>query len=308
MREDFIKELTDIVGEDSVRYDEPMKYHTTFRIGGPADVFVTPADAVRLQEALCCCRDYGVSYMVIGNGSNLLVGDRGIRGVVFRVSQTMNRVLFEDEPDGSVKIYAGAGTLLSRLSSIAADKGLKGLAFACGIPGSFGGAIAMNAGAYGGDMQSVVENAAVLLPDGDIKLLQADEMGFGYRTSVIQKENLIVLGASVRLQRGHSQEILDEMEELSKRRREKQPLEFPSAGSVFKRPQGYFAGKLIEDAGLKGFSVGDAQVSEKHCGFVINTGDATAEDVLLLIRHIQKVVADRFGVKLETEIKIVGEF
>ncbi len=308
MTTEFINELTRIVGDDAIRMDEPMKMHTTFRIGGPADIFVTPPDAKRLKEAVECCKAFNIPWMIIGNGSNLLVSDKGIRGVVFQIFGTMDKLRMEEEQDGTVIVHAGAGILLSRLARAVAAEGLEGFEFASGIPGTFGGAVTMNAGAYGGEMKMCVGQATVLTGDGQVLTLKGPELEFGYRTSIIQRQSMIVLEAALTLKRGDKEKILACMDELAARRREKQPLEFPSAGSTFKRPEGYFAGKLIQDCGLKGFSVGGAQISPKHSGFVINTGDATARDVWELIRHVQTTVYDRFGVSMEPEVRIIGEF
>ena len=308
MTADFINALTGIVGADAIKHDEPMKLHTTFRIGGPADVFVIPRDKDSLRDAVKCCRAFNIPWMIIGNGSNLLVGDKGIRGVVFRIFKTMDEICFEPDGDDGFYVTAGAGILLSRLSAAIAREGLEGFEFASGIPGTFGGAVTMNAGAYGGEMKPLVTSVTVLTKEGELRTLSQKELDFGYRTSIIQKEKMVVLEAVLKLAKGNRDEISARIEDFSTRRREKQPLEFPSAGSTFKRPEGYFAGKLIQDAGLKGFCIGGAMVSKKHSGFVINTGNATAADVLSLIRYIQKTVWDTFGVALEPEVRIIGEF
>ncbi len=307
MTTEFIDALTQIVGAQAIKFDELMKLHTTLRVGGPADIFVTPPDAGSLKAAVSCCSAFHIPWMIIGNGSNLLVGDFGIRGVVFQIFQTMDDMRFEREAGGKARVIAGAGILLSKLARRIAQEGLAGFEFASGIPGTFGGAVTMNAGAYGGEIGPLVEYAVVLTRDG-VKTLDAGELDFGYRTSVIQKEQMIVLEAALKLPYGDRETILAQIEELGLRRRQKQPLEYPSAGSTFKRPEGYFAGKLIEDAGLKGFHIGGAQVSHKHSGFVINTGDATAADVLALIRYIQARVKEKFGVAIEPEVRIVGQF
>lgn len=308
MTTEFINRLTEIVGKDGVRFDEPMRLHTTFRIGGPADLFIIPPDEKSLVDAVECCKQWKIPWMIIGNGSNLLVGDLGIRGVVFQIFQTMDQVSFEAANGGDVVVRAGAGILLSRLSRLIAGEGLEGFEFASGIPGTFGGAVTMNAGAYGGEVGPLIDSVKVLTAEGQSLLLKKEELRMGYRTSVIQQEQMIVLEASMKLHRGDPELIHGRIDDFSARRREKQPLEYPSAGSTFKRPKGYFAGKLIQDAGLRGYRVGGAMVSEKHCGFVINTGDATARDVLELIRHVQKTVRESFNVDLEPEVRIVGEF
>lgn len=304
----FINKLTQIVGSDAIKFNELMKLHTTFRIGGPADLFVTPADAGTLQKAVECCKAFNIPWMIIGNGSNLLVGDKGIRGVVFQIFQTMDDVHFEPSDDGEIFVTAGAGILLSRLSKLIAREGLSGFEFASGIPGTFGGAVTMNAGAYGGEMKPLIYSVKVLTNDGELRILTQNMLDMGYRTSIIQKEKMIVLEATLKLPKGNKEEIEAFINELTARRKEKQPLEYPSAGSTFKRPEGYFAGKLIQDCGLKGYCIGGAQVSPKHSGFVINTGDATAADVLNLIHYIQETVKDRFNVSMEPEVRIIGEF
>lgn len=304
----FTNQLTQIVGANAIKYDELMKLHTTFRIGGPADLFVIPPDVSSLKEAVDCCKAFNIPWMIIGNGSNLLVGDKGIRGVVFQIFQTMDDVHFQPAENGDYFVTAGAGILLSKLSRLIARQGLRGFEFASGIPGTFGGAVTMNAGAYGGEMKTLIESVKVLTRDGEIKTLGQDKLELGYRTSIIQKEKMIVLEATLKLSQGNKEEIEAYIDELTARRKEKQPLEYPSAGSTFKRPEGYFAGKLIQDSGLKGYCVGGAQVSTKHSGFVINTGEATASDVLGLIRHIQKTVKEHFGVRMEPEVRIIGEF
>lgn len=308
MNNSFKAELERIAGGSAVVYDEPMCAHTTFKIGGPADIFVTPADEESFAEAVRLCTKEKVPFYVIGNGSNLLVGDKGIRGVVFQIYHTLDSVSFSDNGDGTVTVAAGAGIMLSQLAKRAACEGLTGLEFASGIPGTFGGAMTMNAGAYGGEMSHCAAAAKVMDADGNIYSLDKNALELGYRTSVIQKKNYIVLSASLTLARGSKDDIYAKMNEFNSQRRAKQPLEYPSAGSTFKRPEGYFAGKLISDAGLRGFSVGGAMVSEKHGGFVINRGDATAADVLGLVQEIQARVKAMAGVDLEMEVKMLGEF
>ena len=297
-------------GAANVLANEPMKAHTTFRIGGPADLFVTPGSEEAVRDVICACRQNSIPFTVIGNGSNLLVGDRGIRGVVIQIGKSFSDMEVresEDDPEKGI-IHARAGAMLSAVSRKAWQAGLKGLAFASGIPGSLGGAVMMNAGAYGGEMKQVVRSVRVLTRDNEILEIPGAEMGFGYRTSIVEKEGFVVLGAVMELAKGDAAQIFDEMEKLKEQRTSKQPLDKPSAGSAFKRPEGYFAGKLIMDAGLRGFSVGDAAISEKHCGFVINKGDATAAEVRALMEQVQQKVMDQFGVKLEPEIRFLGEF
>lgn len=303
MNQDFYAKLTDIVSKDNVKIDEPMKLHTTFRVGGPADFFVLPQTKEEIRDIICLCRHENVPYYIVGNGSNLLVGDQGYRGVILQISRKMNAIEVQGD-----RITAQAGALLSQIASKALDVGLAGFEFASGIPGTLGGACMMNAGAYGGEMREVLASVAVMTQEGEFVRLGADELELGYRTSVFAKKGYIVLEADILLEAGDKEAIRERMEELKQKRNEKQPLEYPSAGSTFKRPEGYFAGKLIEDAGLRGFRVGGAQVSEKHCGFVINKGQATAEDVMELMRQVSERVESKFGVRLEPEVKRLGEF
>lgn len=308
MTEECKTQLEAIVGADNIKYDEPMKMHTTFRIGGPADIFITPADTESLIAAIAYCKQMELPWVVIGNGSNLLVGDRGIRGVVFCLFHTMDEVRFEPMNTESVVVTAGAGIMLSRLARTVADYGLCGFEFAAGIPGTFGGAIAMNAGAYGGEMKHFLVYARVLTPEGELLTLNQRELDLNYRHSILLEKRYIALEAALIFRQGNKEAIYARMEELAGQRKSKQPLEYPSAGSTFKRPEGYFAGKLIQDAGLKGYRVGGAQVSEKHSGFVINTGAATANDVKQLIHDVQRKVFEAFDVWIETEVRMLGEF
>lgn len=298
----FQRELRSLLGENGVLTDEPMSRHTTFRTGGAAQYYVQPT-AGQLPQVLACCRRMGVPCLVIGNGSNLLCGDLGVEGVVAEIGKPMSAVTIEGD-----RITAQAGALLSGIAAKAAGAGLTGFEFASGIPGSLGGAVVMNAGAYGGEMKDVLLSADVLTPQGDVITLPAAELSLAYRHSCVPERGYIVLGAVLQLTKGDKEAILAKMEELRVQRTSKQPLEYPSAGSTFKRPEGYFAGKLIQDAGLRGYSCGGAQVSEKHCGFVINRDHATSADVCILIEEIQKQVAKQFGVQLETEIRFVGKF
>lgn len=292
-----------IVGSDNVYFEEPMKKHTTFRIGGAADYYLCPHTPEEIREIIQVCREEQIPWFVIGNGSNLLVSDSGYRGAVIQIYRNFSRVVCEE-----TVIRAQAGALLSQIAAQAQKSSLTGFEFAAGIPGTMGGAVTMNAGAYGGEMKDVLKSATVLTGDGQIRRLSAEELKLGYRTSIIKSGEYTVLEAEIGLERGDEEKIRSRMEELREQRKTKQPLEYPSAGSTFKRPEGYFAGKLIMDAGLRGFCVGGAQVSEKHCGFVINTGDATAADVVGLIREIQRRVEEQFGVKLEPEVRFLGEF
>lgn len=303
MNQEFWNQICSIVGSDNVYKDEPMKKHTTFRIGGAADYYVTPHSRDEIAQVIAACRENRIPYYILGNGSNLLVGDGGYRGVILQIFKNFNDIHVE-----GTCITARAGALLSRIAKKALENGLTGFEFASGIPGTLGGAAVMNAGAYGGEMKDVLEEVTVLSQEGDILTLQKEEMELGYRTSVIAQKGYIVLEAKLKLRSGSREEISARMEELKEKRISRQPLEYPSAGSTFKRPEGYFAGKLIMEAGLRGFSVGDAQVSEKHCGFVINKGEATAEQVRELMREVTRRVEENSGVRLEPEVKMVGEY
>lgn len=297
------EELYGILGEENVLRDEPMRNHTTFRVGGPADWFVTPEEEEQVREIIQVLRKENIPYYVIGNGSNLLVGDKGFRGVIIQLYKKMSRIRVTDNT-----IYAQAGALLSKIAAEALNNELTGLEFASGIPGTLGGAVMMNAGAYGGEMKHVLKSALVLTSEGGFKALPVEQMELGYRSSVFSQNGDIVLSAEMELKPGNQEEIRAYMDELKEKRVSKQPLEYPSAGSTFKRPEGYFAGKLIQDAGLQGFQVGGAQVSEKHCGFVINKENATAADILSLIEQVSEKVEAVFGVRLEPEVKRIGEF
>ena len=280
--------------------NEPLARHTTFRVGGPADVLFLPESAQELQRAMELAREAGEDCLVIGNGSNLLVRDGGVRGLVIKLAGPMSGVSVE-----GTAIRAQAGASLSQVSRAALQASLTGLEFASGIPGSLGGALAMNAGAYGGELSQVVREAMVLM-DGRVQTLSREELAMGYRTTRVLREGGIVLSAVLDLKEGDASQIAATMDDLNRRRREKQPLSFPSAGSTFNRPEGYFAGALIEQAGLKGYAIGGAQVSEKHAGFLINRGGATASDLLRLIEYVQERVYAQSGVRLETEVRICG--
>lgn len=298
----ILQELVRIAGSDRVRTKEPMSRHTSFRIGGPAEIFVEPTVA-QIGRVIACCKEEQVPYTVIGNGSNLLVGDGGIHGVVVCLGEQASGIsVFREE------LFAEAGALLSKMAAEAQKAGLTGLEFSAGIPGSVGGAIIMNAGAYGGEMADVVREVQVLTAEGDIEIWGRDDMDFGYRRSRAMEEGAIVLSAFFDLKKAEPDQVRRRMEDLAAKRREKQPLEFPSAGSTFKRPEGNFAGKLIMEAGLGGYRVGDAQVSEKHCGFVINRGDATAAQVRQLMEDVIRRVRETSGVTLEPEVRMVGDF
>ena len=303
MNSEVIDALSKIVLKENIVKDEPMSRHTTFRCGGPATLFLRPGSEDELVRVVSLLKDKGHPYMLLGNGSNLLVSDKGYEGVVISLER-----LSELSLEGETSIRAQAGVLNSRIASFARENSLAGFEFAAGIPGTIGGAMIMNAGAYGGEMKLITTSVRAITPDGEVKELTAEDCDFGYRTSALKREGYVVLSALLQLKKGDEKEITDLMTELALKRKEKQPLEYPSAGSTFKRPEGYFAGKLIEDAGLRGFSVGDAAVSEKHCGFVINKGQATAADIYALIKEVQKRVLEDSGVGLEPEVILVGDF
>lgn len=294
--------LCGICGAAHVLVWEPMSRHTTFRTGGPADLLVQP-EAEQIAPILEVCRNEEIPWTVIGNGSNLLVGDGGIRGVVLEIGKQMSDIVIE----GTV-ITAGAGAMLSSIASRAAAAELTGMEFASGIPGSLGGAVVMNAGAYGGEMKDILQKVTVLTPDGTVQTLSVEELELSYRHSIIPEKGYLVISAVLKLQPGNADEIQSIMDDLKGKRVSKQPLEYPSAGSTFKRPEGYFAGKLIQDAGLRGFRVGGAQVSEKHCGFIINRDQATSTDICQLMQQVSEIVYEKFGVRLEPEVKKIGEF
>ena len=298
----WLDSVTEAMPELVIRTEEPMSKHTTFRIGGAAEVFAAP-DARELPQLLAMAKGADVPVTVIGNGSNLLVGDRGIRGLVIEIGERMSEVRIE----GTI-LVAGAGALLSKAAQTAAAAGLGGLEFAAGIPGSVGGAVVMNAGAYGGEMKDVLQSVKVLTEEGELLVLTTEELELGYRHSCVPERKYIVVEATMELSAKPEEEIRAYMAELRAKRIEKQPLEYPSAGSTFKRPEGYFAGKLIMDAGLRGYTVGGAQVSEKHCGFVINKGGATAADVRQLMQDVHDRVKEQFDVELEPEVKMIGSF
>ena len=299
----YDKVLNIIGDENRIKRDELLKAHTTFRIGGPADLMVMPASADEIVKLTDLFKTENIKYIILGNGSNVLASDAGFRGVVIKIGKEMSYVSRTEK-----KITAGAGTILSAVSSEAAKASLTGMEFASGIPGSIGGAVFMNAGAYGGEMSQIVTAVTAVMPDGTIKkITKEDGFDFGYRHSVFCDNGAVIVEVEVELTEGVSEEIYAYMKDLTGRRVEKQPLNFPSAGSTFKRPEGYFAGKLIQDAGCKGLSVGGALVSPKHAGFIVNNGGATSEDILNLIKLVQMRVKDEFGVDLETEVRIIGE-
>jgi len=297
------KMFCDLLGEDRVFTEEAMSQHTTFKIGGPADYFLMPDKGEDVGRVIKICKEKEIPYFILGNGSNLLVGDGGYRGAVIQIYRNMSSVTVEGN-----EITAQAGALLSAVAAAAKNASLTGFEFAGGIPGTIGGAVVMNAGAYGGEMKDVLTEVTVMNAEGDIFTLPTEELELGYRTSIIKTAGYIVLEAKIRLKEGDPEVIRETMKDLTIRRTTKQPLEYPSAGSTFKRPEGYFAGKLIMDSGLAGYQVGGAQVSEKHCGFVINAGGATARDVRTLMDNVRDIVYKKYGVTLEPEVKFLGEF
>lgn len=301
IQQEFCQKIKQQLTTGTLLEQELMSRHTSFRIGGPADYFVEPASVDELAGVLSLARQEKVPFFIVGNGSNLLVSDEGFRGMIVHTGGSLRSISVE----GDV-IYAQAGALLGAVAGAALEAGLTGMEFAAGIPGTLGGAVCMNAGAYGGEMKDILLDAEVLTQDGERLVIPVEELDLSYRHSIIFEKNYIVLAAHIRLSREDKTQIRNRMNELAGARKEKQPLEYPSAGSTFKRPEGYFAGKLIQDAGLKGYTVGGAQVSEKHSGFVINRGGATAEEVRFLIRQVRSKVKQQFGVELEPEVRMLG--
>lgn len=319
MDKDIYNQLMSVINQGNIKIDEPMSMYTTFKIGGKADFLVNPSTTEEVVAIVSHCMKKDIPYYVIGNGSNLLVGDKGYRGVIIHVSTNLNSVQVEKIDTTNrefdithekeyFKVVAEAGIMLSKLSHEIAMNELTGFEFAAGIPGSLGGAIAMNAGAYGGEMKDCVVAATVIDETGNVIKLNSEQLEFGYRMSAIQKRGLVVLEVEFEFTKGDKNAILDTINELNSRRKEKQPLEYPSAGSTFKRPEGHFAGKLIMDSGLRGFRIGDIMVSTKHCGFVINVGEGTAEDVKKVLSHVDNTVYEKFGIHLEPEVRLLGEF
>lgn len=286
----------------SVKFDEPMRLHTTFKIGGPADAFVEVQNAEEIISLIKYCKQNSIPYMIMGNGSNMLVSDKGIRGVVIQVGKAMNNITIDGEA-----VTAQAGVLMSTLANAILKAELSGFETLSGIPGTLGGGIYMNAGAYGGELKDVIDTVTYIDESGKVITKPNEELDLSYRHSMFETGKYVILSAELKLKKGSYDEIKAAMQEYNKRRSDKQPLSMPSAGSTFKRPEGYFAGKLIQDSGLVGYSVGGAQVSEKHAGFVVNKGGATAADVLALIKHIQDTVKEKFGVCLEPEVRLIGE-
>ena len=303
MKQEFYEKLSKIVEKEQILIEEPMKKHTTFRIGGPAEYLILPQTAGEIADVVKLCRQEEIPWYIVGNGSNLLVADEGVRGVVIQLLRNFNQIQVE-----GCQIRMQAGAQNAAVAKRALDASLTGFEFAAGIPGTIGGAVVMNAGAYGGEMKDILKEVTVLDQNGMIRTIPAEELELGYRTSIIARKGYVVLEAVIVLKTGDPKEIKAAMDDLKEKRVTKQPLEYPSAGSTFKRPEGYFAGKLIMDAGLRGFSVGGAQISEKHCGFVINKGNATAKDVTELMDETKKIVMEKFGVALEPEVKRLGQF
>ena len=302
MYTDFAKQLTSFMNPEDIKFEEPMKNHTSFRVGGPAKVFLTIRSEKILNRVINELRERQLPYFVLGNGSNLLVSDDGYEGVIVWLGEEFAQIQME-----GARITAGAAAFLGKVARNAMEAGLAGLEFASGIPGSLGGGVVMNAGAYGGELSQVIVNVRAMNEQGDIVVLEKEELNLGYRTSIFKTQSFVILSVTMELIPGNKEEILAKMTEYNKARVEKQPLEYPSAGSTFKRPEGHFAGKLIMDAGLRGFSVGDAQVSEKHCGFVINKGNATATDIRTLMDKVSQKVKEQFEVDLEPEVIWLGK-
>ncbi len=295
------EELKAIAGSENVFENEPMHRHTTFRIGGNADYFVTPDTEEKITALLGFAKDNAIPFYVTGNGSNLLVKDGGFRGIIINIYKSFSDISVKDDV-----ITAKAGALLSAAARTALANSLTGMECLSGIPGTIGGAVCMNAGAYGGEMKDIVVETKVI-NNGRIEIISNAESDFGYRTSRIMRDNMVVLETVLKLEKGNKSAIEGRMKELMDMRNSKQPVELPSAGSTFKRPEGYFAGKLIDDSGLRGYSVGNAQVSPKHCGFVVNNGGASAKDVITLMKNVADIVYEKFGVRLEPEVRIIGE-
>ena len=302
INENFIAACRKILKPEQLLLDAPMREHTTFQIGGPADCLIKPASMEETQQILRLVKEYELPLTFVGNGSNMLVSDKGIRGVVVNFADTFNAIRVE-----GTKMVVGAGALLKDIAEAAAQHSLAGLEFACGIPGSIGGAVFMNAGAYGGETKSVVKAVRAVTRDGEVKNYALDELELGYRHSIFQSNGEAIVEVELELTPGSEEEIRASIADFTQRRESKQPLEMPSAGSTFKRPEGYFAGTLIDQTGLKGLSVGGAQVSTKHAGFVVNKGGATAADVINLIHEVQKRVKEAHGVELQPEVRLIGE-
>ena len=300
--------ISEIVGKENIRLDELMSKQTTFKVGAAADIFVTPTTIDSIKQVINLCKNENIEYYVIGKGSNLLVGDNGYRGVIICIYNTLDNVSVVEDNENMSLVTAGAGITLSKLANVIADNELEGFEFASGIPGTLGGAVTMNAGAYGGEIKDCIVSATVMDNDGNVITIGKDNLDLSYRHSIVMEKKYIVLEATFRFAKGNEKAIRDKMLDLNMRRKEKQPLEYPSAGSTFKRPEGYFAGKLIMDSGLAGYAVGGACVSTKHCGFVINKNNATANDIRKLMNNIDSIVYEKYGVHLEPEVRMLGEF
>lgn len=295
--------FSELFNKQALYFNEPMKNHTSFKIGGPVEVLFLPNNKEDIIQGVKVCKENNIPYYIVGNCTNLLVRDKGFKGVIIKISKNINKIWKEDNNI----IYAESGVFLSTLANFFLKEGLEGFEFASGIPGTLGGAIYMNAGAYNSEIKDVLLSCDVINERGKIKTLLNEEMKFGYRTSVAKLNNMIILGGRFKLNKGNKDDIKAKIINLNKQRSQKQPLDMPSAGSTFKRPDGFYAGKLIMDSGLKGFTIGGAQVSKKHCGFVVNTGNATSEDVIKLITHIKETVYKNYKIKLEQEVIIIGE-
>ena len=300
---DIFNRIKEITGESFLKRDEPMKFHTTFKTGGNADIFVEPETEEQLFEIIKLCKKENQEYFILGKGSDLLISDKGYRGVIVSTTKIDYIELISEDV-----IEAGVGATVSEVSKFALDNLLTGMEFASGIPGSMGGAVYMNAGAYGGESKDIILELKVIEDDNIVRWVGVSDLDLGYRYSNIAKLNRVAVAVRLKLLKGNKEEIFIKMEDFRSRREEKQPLEFPSAGSTFKRPEGHFAGQLIDNAGLRGYSIGGAKVSDKHCGFIINMGNATSSDIYNLILKVQKTVKEKFNVELLTEVKLLGEF
>ncbi len=305
---DFYLALVEITSDNQVLKDEPLSKHTSFKVGGPARYIVSPKVTSEIMGVINLCKKNNMPYYIMGKGSNLLVSDKGYKGTIIKIDGDFSDIKMSQLSKGKYLVHAQAGISLSKMANFLASNELVGFEFAAGIPGTLGGAVTMNAGAYDGEIKDIIKAATVLDKDCNLITLSKEELDLAYRSSIIQKKGYIVLEVEFSLSKGNSNEIFAKIKELNNRRREKQPLEYPSAGSAFKRPVGNYAGKLIMDSGLKGYSIGGAQVSTKHCGFVVNKKNATATDIFNLLNHIKKVVYEQYGVALEQEVKMLGDF
>lgn len=303
LKEELIQKISQYIPKERIFVQEPMKLHTTFRVGGPAALYIELTSEQEFRDILTLLDTEEEDYFTVGNGSNLLISDTGYDGIILHPSKEFSDVRVEGE-----RLICESGATLAAIARVAWENELTGFEFAAGIPGSLGGAIVMNAGAYDGEMKQVVESVRMITPQGEVVTKSCEEMHFSYRHSILKEESYVVLSVTIKLNKDDKEQIKTRMDELAAKRREKQPLEYPSAGSTFKRPEGYFAAKLIQDAGLRGFQVGGAQVSEKHCGFVINKDNATAQDVYELMKKVQEQVQEKFSVMLEPEVIRLGDF